>query len=47
MHHSWRYERNCEWVCFSEHIVYAEIAVGTCSLEISIGGRCVCVTDPG
>jgi len=27
--------------------VYAEIAVGTCSLEISIGGRCVCVTDPG
>jgi len=21
-HHSWRYERHCEWVFFSEHSVY-------------------------
>jgi len=24
-HHSWRYERKCEWVLFSEHSVHLTI----------------------
>ena len=33
-HHSWRYERNCEWVLFSEHsVLYEYCTCFNCSLR--------------
>jgi len=26
-HHSWRYERKCEWVFFSEHSVHLDVGL--------------------